>query len=304
MTGRVAMVTGANSGIGKATALALAKRGATVVMVCRDTKRGEAAKQAIIQKTGNSNVDLLIADLSSQHSIRSLMKTFGQHYKRLDVLINNAGVYLPERQTTDNGLEKTLAVNYLAPFLLSHLLLPMLKRSAPSRILNVAGSYHRFGKIHFEDMQFVEDYRAGAANNQTQLARVLFTYELARRLEGTGVTVNCLHPGSVRTNIQRHMPQLAQNLLQMMPRAMTISPEKAAERILYVALSLEVEGVTGKYFVNKRPVASSKASYDEALAKRLWKVSEHLTGLSKKKEKGDKQHDINHNAGTSSLLVA
>jgi NAD(P)-dependent dehydrogenase (short-subunit alcohol dehydrogenase family) len=279
MQGRICMVTGASSGLGKATALGLAKFGAQVVMVCRDKVLGEAARRDIIKQSGNTKVSLFIADLSSQSDIHALVETFEQRFDKLHVLINNAGIYLRERHLTKDGLEQTFAVNYLAPFLLTNLLLELLRASAPARIINVAGAYHRRGIIHFDDLHLARAYTGTAANNQSQLARVLFTYELARRLEGTGVTANCLHPGSVRTNITRDMPKTLQFLANTVFRPFFVSPERGAKTILYLAASPEVETVSGKYFVNQHSVKSSRASYDTTLAKKLWTMSEWLTGL-------------------------
>src|SRR6266576_2877007 len=202
MQGKICMVTGANSGIGKATALALAQMGATVVMVCRDRARGEEAKSEITTKSRNNAVDLLQADLSSQQSIRQLVENFQHHYTHLHVLINNAGAgaaFTGRRETVD-GLEMTFAVNYLAPFLLTNLLLDVLKASAPARIVNVSSDSHRSGSIQMDDLQAEKHYRPMRTYPQSKLAVVLFTYELARRLQGTGVTANCLHPGFVATN--------------------------------------------------------------------------------------------------------
>jgi len=201
MNGKICLVTGASSGIGKATALGLAKLGATVVMVCRDTARGEAALSEIKQKSGNNSLDLLVADLSSQAEIRSLASEYRGKYQHLHVLINNAGVYYTKRHVTVDGLEAMFAINYLARFLLTNLLLDIIKSSAPARVINVAGAYHAKGKLNFDDLQGGNDFDGQQANHQSKLADVLFTYELARRLEGTGVTVNCLHPGMVATSL-------------------------------------------------------------------------------------------------------
>jgi NAD(P)-dependent dehydrogenase (short-subunit alcohol dehydrogenase family) len=201
MQGKVCMVTGSNSGIGKETALGLAQMGATVVMVCRNRARGEAAQSDIKTKSGNHAVDLLLADLSSQQSIRQLVENFKQHYTQLHVLINNAGVFMLTRRATVDGLEMMFAVNYLAPFLLTNLLLDMLKASAPARIVSVSSGAHEAGYIKMDDLQAERHYRPMRAYGQSKLALVLFTYELARRLEGTGVTANCLHPGFVATSI-------------------------------------------------------------------------------------------------------
>src|SRR2546423_7285326 len=200
MQGKICMVTGANSGIGKATALALAQRGATVVMVCRDRARGEEARSEITAKSRNNAVDLLLADLSSQQSIRQLVEHFQQRYTQLHVLINNAGAAFPGRRETVDGVEMTFAVNYLAPFLLTNLLLDMLKASTPARIINVSSAAHQSGSMQLDDLQAEKRYRPMRTYPQAKLAVVLFTYELARRLQGMGVTVNCLHPGFVATN--------------------------------------------------------------------------------------------------------
>ena len=193
---KVCLITGATSGIGKATAMGLANMGASVVMVGRDRGRGEAALAEIKEKSANASVDLLLADLSSQEEVRRLADEFKEAYPRLDVLINNAGVFRSERITTADGLEMTFAVNHLAYFLLTNLLLDVLKASAPSRIVNVSSGDHRNGTIDFDDLQGEKGYKGAKAYSQSKLANVLFTYELARRLEGTGVSANCLHPGA------------------------------------------------------------------------------------------------------------
>jgi len=278
MNGRICMVTGASSGIGKAAALGLARMGATVVMVCRDESRGDAARAEIREKTGSQTVDLLIADLSSQEAIRRLAEEYRGRYDRLHVLVNNAGVYHTKRHVTVDGLEAMFAVNYLARFLLTNLLLDVLKKRAPARIINVAGAYHAKGRIDFDDLQGERDFDGQRANHQSKLADVLFTCELARRLEGTRVTVNCLHPGMVATHLvdkDKDFPKLLK-LLYRLSKPLMKSPEKGAETILYLASSPEVEGVTGQYFVNKRVAQSSPESHNVQLARRLWEVSEKL----------------------------
>lgn len=282
MKGRVCMITGANSGIGKATALGLAKMGATVVMVCRDRGRGDEARDEIRAESGNDSVDLFIADLSSQNSIRELAQSYTETYDQLHVLVNNAGVYFTKRHVTVDGFETTFAVNYLAPFLLANLLLDTLKSSAPARVINVAGAYHAKGTIDFDDLQGEKDYDGARANNQAKLALVLFTYELARRSEGTGVTVNCLHPGAVATGGVLKDPDfpLFSRVLYRLVTPFFKSPEKGAETTLYLASSPGVEDITGKYFVNKKITPSSPSSYDRPLARRLWEVSAELAGLN------------------------
>jgi NAD(P)-dependent dehydrogenase (short-subunit alcohol dehydrogenase family) len=280
--GKICLVTGASSGIGKATALGLAKLGATVVMVCRDANKGEAALSEIKRKSGSSSVDLLLADLSSQKAMRRLANEYESKYQQLHVLINNAGVYYTKRHVTVDGLEAMFAINYLARFLLTNLLLDIIKQSAPARIINVAGAYHAKGKIAFDDLQGEKDFDGQRANHQSKLADVLFTYELARRLEGTGVTVNCLHPGMVATDLidkDKDFPVFFKYLYKL-SRSLMKSPAKGAETSLYLASSPEVEGITGQYFVNKKISPSSPESHDIQLAKRLWEVSEKLAKLA------------------------
>ena len=281
MNGKICLVTGASSGIGKATALGLAKLGATVVMVCRDTARGEAALSEIKQKSGNNSLDLLVADLSSQAEIRSLASEYRGKYQHLHVLINNAGVYYTKRHVTVDGLEAMFAINYLARFLLTNLLLDIIKSSAPARIINVAGAYHAKGKINFDDLQGEKDFDGQRANHQSKLADVLFTYELARRLKGTGVTVNCLHPGMVATSLvdkDKDFPLFFKYLYKLSKPLMK-SPAHGAETSIYSASSPEIEGITGRYFINKKIAQSSPESHDRELAQRLWEVSEKLANL-------------------------
>src|SRR5437764_7326195 len=229
MQGKICMVTGANSGIGKATALELAQMGASVVMVCRDRARGEEARSEITTKSSNNAVDLLQADLSSQQSIRQLVETFQQHYTHLHVLINNAGASFPGRRETVDGLEMTFAVNYLAPFLLTNLLLDRLTASAPARIVNVSSNSHKAGYIQLDDLQEVKRYRPMRVYGQAKLAVVLFTYELSRRLQGTGVTANCLHPGFVATNFAQSDVGPAFRLLVKLIANFGTSPESGAK---------------------------------------------------------------------------
>jgi len=280
MQGKVCIVTGANSGIGKATALGLAQMGATIVMVSRNQVKGEEAQNEIKEKSGNDAVDLMLADLSSQASIRQLAENFQQHYQQLHVLINNAGgVNLSRRETVD-GLEMTFAVNYLAPFLLTNLLLDKLKASAPSRIVNVSSESHQSGYIKIDDLQLEKGYRFMRAYGQTKLALVLFTYELARRLQGTGVTANCLHPGFVATNIgQNDVGSVGRSITKLIFSILGISPEEGAKTSIYLASSPEIEGVTGKYFLKSIPVRSALISYDESLQRQLWEESAKLVNL-------------------------
>ncbi len=271
--GKTCIVTGANTGIGKETALGLAKLGATVVMVCRDRARGEQALRDIKQKSGNDRVELMICDFASQSSIRQFAEAFKQQHARLDVLVNNAGVVLRQRSVTEDGLESTFAINHLGYFLLTNLLLDLLKKSAPSRIVSVASTGHKFGKLEINAWPMATNYRAFGAYANSKLANVLFTYELARRLEGTRVTANCLHPGGVGTNLFRGLPGFLQALIKLV----TIGPERGARTSIYLASSPEVDGVAGKYFVRSRQQESSEASHNEEAARTLWELSEELT---------------------------
>lgn len=274
MQGKVCMITGASSGIGKATATGLARLGATLILVCRHKEKGIKTLEEIKSETGNDKIDLLLADLSSQKSVRDLVSNFKTRYDKLDVLINNAGVYRNKRTLTEDGIETTFAVNHLAYFLLSNLLLDKLKASPQARIINVASGLERQGKINFDDLQCEKGYSGFRAYNQSKLANILFTYELARRLKGTGISTNCLHPGFVKTNLIRE-----RLLVAFLLKPFQITPEKGAETSIYLASSPEVEGVSGKYFANKKETSSSKESYDEVISKRLWEVSAELTKL-------------------------
>lgn len=281
MAGKVCMITGSNSGIGKATAVKLAKIGATVVMVCRDKKKGESTLTEIEARTGNEAVTLMLTDLSSQESIHQLAKDFKKQYGKLHVLINNAGVFLARRSVTVDGIETTFAVNHLAYFLLTNLLIDTLKASTPARIINVSSRAHHTGTIDFDNLQGEKHYNGYRAYSQSKLANVLFTYELAKRLEGTGVTTNCLHPGFVKTGLLRgknagwYFP-----IITTLLRPFMLSSEKGSETCVYLAASPEVEGVSSKYFVKKAEVTSSTQSYNGAVARRLWEVSAALTKLS------------------------
>jgi NAD(P)-dependent dehydrogenase (short-subunit alcohol dehydrogenase family) len=279
MQGKICMVTGANSGIGKATALELAQMGATVVMVCRDRARGEEARSEITTKSRNNAVDLLQADLSSQQSIRQLVENFQHHYTQLHVIINNAGAAFPGRRETVDGLEMTFAVNYLAPFLLTNLLLDVLKASAPARIVNVSSNSHEAGYIQLDDLQEEKHYRSMRVYGQSKLAVVLFTYELARRLQGTGVTANCLHPGFVATHFGQRDVGPAFRLLVKLIGSFGASPQEGAKTSIYLASSPKVEGVTGKYFAKSIPKRSAAISYDESLQRQLWEQSAKLVNL-------------------------
>lgn len=280
MAGKVCLITGANSGLGKATALGLARMGAQVVMVCRNARRGEAARADIIRRSDNTSVDLMLADLCSQQSIRQLAAEYQGRYSQLHVLVNNAGLQLRRRAITADGLETTFAVNHLAPFLLTHLLLDVLKASAPGRVVNVNSNVHHDATLDLDDLQGEKRYDRRQAYARSKLANVLFTYELARRLEGAGVTVNCLHPGLVRTRFARNGSWRFRLYSMVLGPFVLKSPAEGAETVIFLASSPEVDGVSGRYFVDKRETRSSEETYDQTLAQRLWQVSAQLTGLN------------------------
>ncbi len=278
MKDKVVLITGANSGIGKETALGLAKMGAGLVLVCRDKGKGEAAREEIAKATGNSSTELLVADLLLQREVRRVAAEFKANHPKLDVLINNAGASFINYAETEDGIERTMAINYFTPFLLTNLLLDTLKGSAPARVVNVTSSEHKDGRLDLNNIS--RDSRMGRvgaeAYRRSKLALVLFTYELARRLQGTGVTANCLHPGAVRTKIWSHAGVFTP-LFRVLSVFMS-SAEKGAEASIYLASSPEVEGMSEKYFEKKTSKPSSEISYDEALAKKLWDISLKVTG--------------------------
>jgi retinol dehydrogenase 12 len=281
MSGRICLITGATSGIGLVTARELAARGATVAIVGRNETKTRAAVEAIRQQTGNAEVDYLLADLSSQDAVRGVADAFRRRYGALHVLVNDAGVMLWRREEAANGLEMTFAVNHLAPFLLTNLLLDTLRASAPARIVTVASDAHMGASIPFDDLQHTQGrYQWLKVYGQTKLANIMFTYALARRLAGSGVTANALHPGVVATHIYRSTNGLFNSMTKAVMPIFALSPEKGAETTIYLASSLEVATVSGQYFYKCKPKRSSQASYDVAAQERLWQVSEQLTGLA------------------------
>jgi NAD(P)-dependent dehydrogenase (short-subunit alcohol dehydrogenase family) len=278
MNGKICMVTGATSGIGEATSLEVARMGASVVLVGRNPSRCEASVARIKQETGNSSIEYLVADLSSMALVRQVVQQFQEKHKRLDVLVNNAGAAFLRRQVSVDGIEMTFALNHINYFLLTLLLLDTLKTSLPTRIVNVASDSHRGQKLDFDDLQIQKGYSVMKAYGRSKLANVLFTYELARRLNGTSVTVNALHPGTVATRIWEKGGPL-NPLISLVMRRFTIPVEQGAKTVIYLASSPEVEGLTGEYFTDCKVVRSDPASYDQASAKRLWDISLKLTGL-------------------------
>ena len=279
MEGKVCIVTGSNSGIGKETALALAGMGATVVMVVRNPEKGKKALEEMVSKTGNKSVSLMICDLSSLVSIRRFVEEFKRRFDRLDVLINNAGAEFAKRQETAEGFEQTLAVDYLAPFLLTHELLDLLKASAPSRIINVTSGLAKNGTVNFDDLQNKKNYKGMLAYSNAKLMLMMFTYELSRRLKGTGVTVNSLLPGFVATNLGKNSGSLGSAIMFKLVRPMQISASKGAETSVYLASATEVEGISGKCFSKKKEVETCPMSNDQEAQQRLWNETIQLLSL-------------------------
>jgi retinol dehydrogenase-14 len=279
MAGRTVLVTGGTGGIGRAAAVALAAMGARVGIVGRDRARAEAAATAIARETGNPAVDAFGADLSSQADVRSLAADVLEAYPRLDVLLNNVGGFWAHRHVTADGLERTFALDHLAPFLLTNLLLDRLISSGPARVVTVSSNAQAMGSIDFDDLMSERSYSGQRAYNAAKLGNVLFTHELARRLAGTGVTANALHPGVTNTSFSAEDPARAFAPLVALMRPFMKSPARGADTAVYLASSPEVEGVTGRYFADRKPKSSNKASSDAAIAARLWQVSAELVGL-------------------------
>jgi NAD(P)-dependent dehydrogenase (short-subunit alcohol dehydrogenase family) len=281
MEGKTCLVTGSTSGIGKQVALGLARMKAIVVLVGRSREKCEATLQEITRISssdiGKDQISYLVADLSSQASIRQLAKDFTDAHERLDVLVNNAGIFQARSSVTVDGMEQTFAVNHLAPFLLTSLLADRIKKSRPARIVTTSSIAHKGARIDFDDMQFERRHYSGIrAYGQSKLANILFTKELAKRLQGSGVTSNCFHPGGVRTNLAGGNPWYFR-LIWTIISPFLISPEKGADTGIFLASSPSLEGVTGKYFVKRIETRPSNEANDEEAASRLWKVSEQLT---------------------------
>jgi NAD(P)-dependent dehydrogenase (short-subunit alcohol dehydrogenase family) len=284
MADKTVLVTGGSGGIGLATALGLATMGARLGIIGRDGVRTEAAAGQI-RAAGSGQVDVFVADLSSQSELRRLADEVLDRYSRIDVLINNVGGYWNTRHPTAEGLERTFALNYLAPFLLTNLLLDKLKQSVPARVITVSSNAHAQGRIDFDDLQGERSYSGSRAYNQSKLANVLFTYELARRLPATlldqsVVTANALHPGVVSTTFGAEDPASVQRVFLPFLRLFMKTPTQGAVTPIHLASAPDLQQVTGRYFANCRPTRSSKASYDQATAARLWQVSGDLVGLT------------------------
>jgi retinol dehydrogenase 14 len=279
MTGMTALITGGTGGIGMATAIGLAKFGARVGIVGRDATRAQAAADDISRLSGNPAVDAFAADLSSQAEVRRLAAAVLDAYPRLHVLVNNVGGFWAHRHLTADGLERTFALNHLASFLLTDLLLDRIKASAPARIVTVSSNAQAMASIDFTDLQGETDYAGPRAYNQSKLANVMFTYELARRLYGTGVTANALHPGVVRSAFGAEDPSTLTRIARPLTRFLK-TPAQGAATSIYLASSADVEGITGRFFANRKPKRSNESSYDTTAANRLWQVSARLVGLT------------------------
>jgi len=279
MNGKICLITGGTNGIGKSTAQGLARMGATVVIVGRNAQKTSRVVEEIRAASGNKNVDSLLADLSSQQEVRRLAREFKSKYSRLHVLLNNAGGFFMRRQLSVDGIEMTFALNHLASFLLTDLLLDTIKTSAPARIINVSSDAHASGKIEFDNLQGERNYRPRAYDN-SKLANILFTMELARRLEGTRVTVNALHPGFVATGFAKNNGKVIAALVSIFSPLVARSPAKGAETSIYLASSPSVEGITGKYFYDSHVIPAAPQATDMVVARKLWEVSAEMVHLA------------------------
>ncbi len=271
----VCLITGATSGIGEAAARELARRGMRVVIVGRSAERAAATVARIKQATG-VDVEPLIADLSSQAGVRQVAETFLQRYPRLDVLINNAGGFFAGRQVSVDGIEMTWALNHMSYFLLTNLLLDLLRASAPARVINVSSDAHRSGTMRWDDLQFTRGYNGWAAYAQSKLANILFSNELARRLAGSGVTSNALHPGFVATRFAHNNGFVWGGLMALLQRLWAISPEEGAQTSIYLATAPEGATISGRYFVKSRETTPAPQAQDVDAAARLWEISERM----------------------------
>ena len=278
MQGQVCVVTGATSGIGKAAAAALARQGAEIIVVGRDPGRAEATAAAI-QADGAPPPKVEIADLARLDQVRALAGRLNQALDRIDVLINNAGLVLNERRVTPDGYEHVFAVNHLAPFLLTNLLRPKLTASAPARVITVSSDAHTAARLDLDDPNLEHGWSSWRSYSNSKLANILFTRELAGRLDGTGVTANCLHPGVVRTGFGRDARPLMRAGITI-AKPFMLSPERGADTIVYLASSPDVAAKTGGYYVKRQLREPSAAARDDGMARRLWEISERLTGLA------------------------
>lgn len=281
MSGKICLVTGATNGIGEATAQQLAAMGATVMVHGRDAQKGQRVVEAIVRNTGNNDVRFVKADLASLSEVRALAAEVNAAVPRLDVLVNNAAWVGSERKVTIDGYERTFAVDHLAPFLLTNLLLDKIKAAAPSRIVNVSSYGHHFAKLDLDDLMLAKKYSMMHAYGNAKLGNVLFTRSLAKRLAGTGVTVNAVHPGGVNTGLGRESSAtLAMRVMTTLMTLFAKTPQQGARTSLYLATSTDMEGKSGAYYANCKPARISVQAQDDALAERLWKESAKLVGLA------------------------
>jgi len=280
MTGKTVLITGATAGIGRVTARQLAAAGARVIVIARNREKAEETRSWITAQTGNTAVELIISDLSVRSQVRDAAREAGSRAGGIDVLVNNVGAVFDRRAESPDGIEMTFALNHLAPFLLTNLLLDALKQRPGARVVTVSSDAHQGARMDFDDLEGKQRYRAWTAYGQSKLANLLFTFELARRLAGTGITANALHPGFVASNFGKNSRPLLRVGISVAQRLGGISVEQGARTSVYLASSDEVRGVTGKYFVKCREHASDPASLDPESMKRLWEISARMTGLS------------------------
>lgn len=273
--GKTAIITGATSGLGRVTAMTLARRGAELVLPVRSTEKGEALKKEIRDKTGNASVEVMSCNLASMNSIRQFAEAFREKHDRLHILINNAGIWEMKRRQSDDGIEMNFAVNHLAPFLLTNLLIDIIKASAPARIINVSSMIHKQARMKFDDLEGKKRWNRMQAYAQSKLANILFTKKLARDLKGSGILVNCLHPGVVNTNLFDQMPAFSRKIFELF----MISPEKGAQTTIYLATSPLINGISGEYFAKGKMAKTTRHAQDMKVADRLWEVSEVYCGL-------------------------
>ncbi|MBD3407606.1 MAG: SDR family NAD(P)-dependent oxidoreductase [Candidatus Lokiarchaeota archaeon] len=279
MTGKVCIVTGSNSGIGKETAIALAEMGGRLALVVRSREKGETAKNEMVEQTGNSNIDIFVADLSEMEQVQSVAKQIKDTYEKVDVLVNNAGAIIGDRQETSEGYEMTIALNHFAPLLLTYELIPLLAKSESARVVNVSSAAHSFGDVDLDDPFYRNSYGSMKAYGTSKLMMIMATKELATKLEKLDISVNAVHPGFVRTNFGRSNAGLGSKIFLKLTSPFQRSPEHGAETQIYVASSPEVNGVTGKYFADMKEKKPSKKVGNEELRKAVWKFSNNILGL-------------------------